>query len=45
MSQKATRHIVVTENTYNALKNRGKMTDSFDNVITNLLEKAGNENE
>lgn len=33
------KHIIVSESNYNKLKDRGKAGDSFNDVITKVLEK------
>jgi len=39
MSTKSLKHIVVSEINYQAIKNLGKAGDSFNDVISRLLEK------
>jgi hypothetical protein len=43
MSQKF-RHIIVSETNYEALKRRGKMQETFDDVVTQLLNATVNTN-
>ncbi len=40
MTQKERCLIVISKRNYDRLRNQGIVTDSFDSVITNLLEQA-----
>jgi predicted CopG family antitoxin len=41
MSSKTLKQIAVDEENYQALKNLGKAGDSFNDVVTEVLEKIG----
>ena len=41
MSSKVFKHIVIDEINFNALKSLGQAGDSYNDVITQLLRKAG----